>query len=441
MESYVKLIPLLYPLSLVQNEWFLNLYRNLLLSIFIENPSRNFTIDDLINFIFRNYNLRINNIPELEEVLSRLSEELTLQDKQYKLNPSKTIELEENFVKIIGIDDREDKTIIQEFKLAIEDFSDNEDLWNLFYENFCLPVVSHFYFNLTRSGLRQENEILQNYKSYINKFAKNKDEIHERTLGFLKKISTEFFKKHLIACIFFESLEGDIKNYDTIHELLEYPENLDYFLEKNLLILMGILSSLYSIEERIKSSTSAIASILFEDSFHKNIFEAEMNNKQIEHFKKNLRIESRQIISEVQNDWSQIKQGFTNIQSEFSTLEKKVEILKEGINKHSKLIVEAKSGVDTSVRSKHEASIHILKNKNVEVINKITEFSLFFFPSIIILLSAVFFFFNEYFFILLFACGGIFLLNLFYRLLELLINKKLVEYHKAESQEEIQSKT
>lgn len=447
MYHYTKLIPLLYPLNLEQNEWFFNLYRNLILAIYIENPNRSFNIDELVSFVSRNFNLNIKNIPELEEVLSRLSKdsnELISQNNSYLINPSKLVELEDAYTKVLGIDDAHDNHIIFEYEENLKDIievSVTHENWNLFYQNLFLPLVAHFYFNLTEFGLKSDKEILENYKSYIKKFPKNQDEIHSRTLKFFRSISTDFFKKHLIANIFFESVEGDIKEYDSIYLLLENKDSLDFFIIRNINFVMEILSTMFSIEDRIKSATSSISSLLFEDSFQRNLYYTEMANKQNEIFRKSIRKESDILMKEIHSDWETMKLSFSIIQKEFSTVESKIEILKEGINKHSKLILEAGSGLSKSVKSKHEASIHILKNKNVEVLNKITEFSMFFFISVILISAGIYAFFNEYFIPAISFFGVSYLLQLFYRLLEILINKKLIDYHKAELKEEIKTET
>jgi hypothetical protein len=439
MDSYTKLIPLLYPFQLTQNEWFINLYQNLIVSIFLENSGRSFTIDELISCIYRNYNLKINNVPELDAVLSILKNDKNLllvdANSKYSLNPSHINELEDNYIKILSIDDSEDSSIIIEFETELKEYitlDEEHTLWKKFYETFCLPLVQNFFQNLIQSGIKNEREIFQNYKFYMSNFQTNKDEIHTKTLNFLKNYSTKFFKKHLVALIFFESVEADIKNYSNLELVLESSQDLDFFLERNIIQFMDIMFSFYSIEERIKSSTSAIASLLVEDSFQKNLFFTENANRQNSFFRKNLREESYQILSDQQKEWETIKTGFQTMKNEFSGLETKVDFLKDGIQKHSKLIEEARMGVETSVKNKHESSIHILKNKNVELVNKITEVSLIFIPVSIIILSGIFFWFNEYFFISILPISLLYIVYLFFKFLEIFINKKLIEYHQAE---------
>jgi len=105
MNNYTSLIPLLFPFDLEGNSWFASLYKNLIISVFLENPGRTFNSDELLNFLSKNYSLKVVNIPEFNEILEMLSKEdgtLIPQLEKYAINPSKQAELEEFFYKDIG---------------------------------------------------------------------------------------------------------------------------------------------------------------------------------------------------------------------------------------------------------------------------------------------------------------------------------------------------
>ena len=140
MNNYISLIPLLYPLNLEGNSWFASLYKNLILSIFIENPGRAFNADDLVNFLFKNYSLKVENIPEFNEILEILAKEeeiLVLQLDKYTINPSKLAEIEDFYVKVLGIDDQEDATIQSNYE---EILFGNHFMMNYFCHSFIIFI-------------------------------------------------------------------------------------------------------------------------------------------------------------------------------------------------------------------------------------------------------------------------------------------------------------
>lgn len=438
MNKYTSLIPLLYPLNLEGNSWFATLYKNLLLSIFLENPGRSFNSDELINFLYKNYSLKVENVPEFAEILEILSKEddtLIFQSDKYTMNPGKVAEVEDFYVKVLGIDDQEDGQIQSEYEDSLKAYAtiDTEGLlWKSFYNDLFLPLVYHFYIRLTNPNYKTEKELLQSYKTFMGKFPQNKEEIHDVVTKFLLKNSSSFFKKHLIACIFFESVNGDIKEYDSILKLLEHPDNLDLFLERNMIYFMEIMLTMYSIEDRLKSSTASIASLLFEDSFSRNLHFTDIANKQNEFFKKNLREESSSILDSVKAENESLKAGFANLQTELSSMSGKVDTLKENFIKQSKSILKVQSSVEEKIKEHTENSINNLKNRNVEIINKITELSMIFVPVAIVLLSAVFYLIPEYILISAFGIGLLYLIRLSFYLFEIHLDRKLIQYFKNE---------
>jgi two-component SAPR family response regulator len=144
MNKYTSLIPLLYPLNLEGNSWFATLYKNLLLSIFLENPGRSFNSDELINFLYKNYSLKVENVPEFGEILEMLSKEdetLIFQSDKYTMNPGKVAEVEDFYVKVLGIDDQEDGQIQSEYEDSLKAYAtiDTEGLlWKSFYNDLFL---------------------------------------------------------------------------------------------------------------------------------------------------------------------------------------------------------------------------------------------------------------------------------------------------------------
>jgi len=437
MNNYISLIPLLYPLNLEGNSWFASLYKNLILSIFIENPGRAFNGDDLVNFLFKNYSLKVENIPEFNEILEILAKEeeiLVLQLDKYAINPSKLAEIEDFYVKVLGIDDQEDATIQSNYEEILKPYITIEDnsIWKSLYEELFLPLVYHFYIRLTNPNYKTEKELLQSYKTFMGKFPQNKDEIHAVLTKFLMSQGSSFFKKHLIACIFYESVNGEMKEYDSILKLLENPDNFDLFLERNILYFMEIMSTMYSIEDRLKSSTASIASLLFEDSFSRNLHYTDITNKQNESFKKNLRSESESILQSVKTDSQQLKAGLTNIQNEITNLNSTMETLKDNFVKQGKTIQKVQHTMEEKFKDHVENSMNNLKNRNVEIINKITELSMIFVPVTIVLLSAVFYLIPEYILVAAIGIGSIYLIRLFFYLFEMLLDKKLIQYYKNE---------
>lgn len=437
MNNYTSLIPLLYPLNLDGNLWFVSLYKNLILSVFIENPGRTFNGDDLINFLYKNYSLRVENVPEFNEILEILAKEeelLVLQVDKYAINPSKIVEVEEFYLKVLGIDDQEDATIKHAYLELLKPYTEAEGdlLWDSFYQDLFLPLVYHFYIRLTNPNYKTEKELLQSYKSFLGKFLQNKDEIHTVVTKFLIKQGDSFFKKHLIACIFYESVNGDMKEYDSILKLLENPDNLDLFLERNMLYFMEIMSTMYSIEDRLKASTASIASLLFEDSFSRNLHFTDITNKQNEIFKKNLRAESDSILDSVKTENQTLKAGVGNLQNEFISLNTKVDTLKENFEKQAKVIQKVQHTVEEKFKEHIENSMNNLKNRNVEIINKITELSMIFVPVAIVLLSAVFYLIPEYILTAVIGISSIYLIRLFFYLFEILLDNKLIQYFKNE---------
>ncbi len=438
MNQYTALIPLLYPLNLDGNAWFPNLYKNVILSIFLDNPGRAFGSDELIKYLSTNYSLKVQNVPEFEEILSMLSKEDQLilpQGEKYLINPSKQQEVEDYYTKVIGIDEQEDGNTKLEFESILKEITAVDEsglLWNSFYNELFLPLVYHFYIRLTNPTYKTEKELLQSYKSYINRFLQNKDEVHELTTNFLIKTSTSFFKKHLIACIFYESVNGEMKNYDSILKLLDHPDNLDLFLERNMIYFMEIMLTMYSIEERLKSSTASIASLLFEDSFNRNLHYTDITNKQNDFFKKNLRAESSTILENVQNENAALKTNLNTVQNDLSNVNSQIENLKENFNKQSKYIFKIQSTIEEKFKEHTENSINNLKNRNVEIINKITELSMIFVPATIILLSAVFYLLPAYILPAAFGIGIVYLVRVAFHLFEFQLDKKLIEYFKNE---------
>ena len=266
----------------------------------------------------------------------------------------------------------------------------------------------------------------------MGKFPQNKDEIHAVVTKFLMNQGSSFFKKHLIACIFYESVNGEMKEYDSILKLLENPDNFDLFLERNILYFMEIMSTMYSIEDRLKSSTASIASLLFEDSFSRNLHYTDITNKQNEFFKKNLRSESESILQSVKTDSQQLKAGLTNIQNEITNLNTTMETLKDNFVKQGKVIQKVQHTMEEKFKDHVENSMNNLKNRNVEIINKITELSMIFVPVTIVLLSAVFYLIPEYILVAAIGIGSIYLIRLFFYLFEMLLDKKLIQYYKNE---------
>ena len=173
MNKYTSLIPLLYPLNLEGNSWFATLYKNLLLSIFLENPGRSFNSDELINFLYKNYSLKVENVPEFGEILEILSKEddtLIFQSDKYTMNPGKVAEVEDFYVKVLGIDDQEDGQIQSEYEDSLKAYAtiDTEGLlWKSFYNDLFLPLVYHFYIRLTNPNYKTEKELLQSYKTFM----------------------------------------------------------------------------------------------------------------------------------------------------------------------------------------------------------------------------------------------------------------------------------
>lgn len=438
MNKYTSLIPLLYPLNLEGNSWFATLYKNLLLSIFLENPGRSFNSDELLNFLYKNYSLKVGNIPEFGEILEMLAKEdgnLVLQSDKYILNPSKVAEIEDFYVKVLGIDDAEDGQTKADYEESLKAYAtiDTEGLvWKSFQEDLFLPLVYHFYIRLTNPNYKTEKELLQSYKTFMGKFPQNKEEIHEIVTKFLLNKSSSFFKKHLIACIFFESVNGDIKEYDSIMKLLEHPDNLDLFLERNVLYFMEIMLTMYSIEDRLKSSTASIASLLFEDSFARNLHFTDIANKQNEFFKKNLRAESTSLLDSVKAENESLKIGFGNLQTELTSMTSKLDTLKENFTKQSKFILKVQTSVEEKFKEHTENSINNLKNRNVEIINKITELSMIFVPVSIVLLSAVFYLIPDYILLAALSLGLIYLIRLSFHLFEIHLDRKLISYFKNE---------
>ncbi len=438
MNKYTSLIPLLYPFNLEGNSWFATLYKNLILSVFLENPGRTFNSDELLNFLFKNYSLKVVNIPEFNEILEILTKEdatLIPQLEKFAMNPSKLVEMEDFYVKVLGIDDQEDGQTRVDYEESLRAYAsiDAEGLvWKSFYDDLFIPLIYHFYIRLTNPNYKTEKELLQSYKTFMGKFPQNKEEIHEIVTKFLLKKSSSFFKKHLIACIFFESVNGDLKDYDSIMKLLEHPDNLDLFLERNVLYFMEIMLTMYSIEDRLKSSTASIASLLFEDSFSRNLHYTDIANKQNEFFKKNLRAESSSILDSVKTENESLKSGFEILKNEIAQMTGKLENLKENFTKQSKFILKVQTSVEEKIKEHTENSVNNLKNRNVEIINKITELSMVFVPVAIVLLSAVFYLIPEY---ILFAAIGIvsiYLIRLSFYLFEIHLDKKLISYFKNE---------
>jgi len=438
MNNYTSLIPLLFPFDLEGNSWFASLYKNLIISVFLENPGRTFNSDELLNFLSKNYSLKVVNIPEFNEILEMLSKEdgtLIPQLEKYAINPSKQAELEEFFIKILGIDDQEDGETKKEYEECLKPYAtiDEEGLiWKSFYNDLFLPLVYHFYIRLTNPNYKTEKELLQSYKTFMGKFIQNKEEIHEVVMKFLLKKSSSFFKKHLIACIFYESVNGDMKEYDSILKLLEHPDNLDLFLERNILYFMEIMLTMYSIEDRLKSSTASIASLLFEDSFSRNLHYTDIANKQNEFFKKNLRIESTSLLDSVKTENENLKSSLDAVKLEISQMTGKLENLKENFNKQSKFILKVQTSVEEKLKEHTENSINNLKNRNVEIINKITELSMIFVPVAIVLLSAVFYLIPDYILLAALIVGSSYLIRLAFYLFEIHLDRKLISYFKNE---------
>jgi hypothetical protein len=266
----------------------------------------------------------------------------------------------------------------------------------------------------------------------MGKFIQNKEEIHEVVMKFLLKKSSSFFKKHLIACIFYESVNGDMKEYDSILKLLEHPDNLDLFLERNILYFMEIMLTMYSIEDRLKSSTASIASLLFEDSFSRNLHYTDIANKQNEFFKKNLRIESTSLLDSVKTENENLKSSLEAVKIEISQMTGKLENLKENFNKQSKFILKVQTSVEEKLKEHTENSINNLKNRNVEIINKITELSMIFVPVAIVLLSAVFYLIPDYILLAALIVGSSYLIRLAFYLFEIHLDRKLISYFKNE---------
>ena len=438
MNNYINIIPLLYPLNLDGTAWFAYLYKNLILSIFIENPGRSFNGDELVNFLYKNYSLKVENVPEFNEILEMLYKEdetLIFQSEKYSVNPSKLTEAEDSYIKILGIDDQEDANTRADFeeKLKLYGSIDEEGLvWKSFYEDLFLPLVYQFYLRLTNPNYKTEKELLQSYKTFIGKYPQNKTEIHDAVTKFLISKSSSFFKKHLIGCIFYESVNGDMKDYDSILKLLEEPDNLDLFLERSILYFMEIMSTMYSIEDRIKSSTSSIASLLFEDSFSRNLHYTDITNKQNEYFKKNLRNESTTLLESVKADNDKLKTQVENLQTQLLSVNSNVDTLKESQIKQMKAVLKVQSSVEEKFKEHTNNSIGNLKNRNVEIINKITELSMIFVPVAIVLLSVVFYLIQEYLLLAALAVGGFFLIRICFYLFDMLLNKKLIQYYKNE---------
>ena len=139
MNKYTSLIPLLYPLNLEGNSWFATLYKNLLLSIFLENPGRSFNSDELINFLYKNCSLKVENVPEFAEILEILSKEddtLIFQSDKYTMNPGKVAEVEDFYVKVLGIDDQEDGQIQSEYEDSLKRRKNFYNPIRLSWENF-----------------------------------------------------------------------------------------------------------------------------------------------------------------------------------------------------------------------------------------------------------------------------------------------------------------
>ena len=193
MNNYTSLIPLLFPFDLEGNSWFATLYKNLIISVFLENPGRTFNSDELLNFLSKNYSLKVVNIPEFNEILEMLSKEdgtLIPQLEKYAINPSKQADLEEFFIKILGIDDQEDGQTKSDYEECLKPYATiDEDglVWQSFYQDLFLPLVYHFYIRLTNPNYKTEKELLQSYKTFMGKFIQNKEEIHEVVMKFLLK--------------------------------------------------------------------------------------------------------------------------------------------------------------------------------------------------------------------------------------------------------------
>lgn len=438
MNNYISIIPLLYPLNLEGNLWFASLYKNLILSVFIENPGRSFNGDELINFLYKNYSLKAENVPEFNEILEMLYKEddtLIQQSDKYSINPVKLNEVEDFYIKVLGIDDQEDALTRADFEDKLKNYASiDEDglVWKSFYDDLFLPLVYQFYIRLTNPNYKTEKELLQSYKIFIGKYPQNKTEIHDCVTKFLLSKSNSFFKKHLIGCIFFESVNGDMKEYDSILKLLEHPDNLDLFLERNILYFMEIMSTMFSIEDRLKSSTSSIASLLFEDSFSRNLHYADITNKQNEYFKKNLRSESTALLESIKADNAKLKSEVGNLQSQITSVNTGVETLKDSLLKQTKAVLKVQSTVEEKLKEHIDNSIGNLKNRNVEIINKITELSMIFVPVVIVLLSVVFYLIPEYLLLSALLVGGAYCIRIFFHLFEILLNKKLIQYYKNE---------
>lgn len=438
MNQYTALIPLLYPLNLDGTSWFANLYKNIIISIFLDNPGRAFNSDELIKYLSQNYSLKVQNIPEFNEIVSMLSKEdelLVLQGDKFIFNSAKLQETEDYYIKVLGIDEQEDghtKIEFEELLKPVVNIDADGLIWKVFYHELFLPMVYHFYLRLTNPNYKTEKELLQSYKSYINRFLQNRDEIHELTANFLRQKANSFFKKHLIACIFFESVNGDMKEYDSILKLLEHPDNLDLFLERNMIYFMEIMMTMYSIEDRLKSSTASIASLLFEDSFNRNLHYTDITNKQNDFFKKNLRAESSTILENVKNDNQTLKTNLGALEKNLSNVSSQIEGLKENFNKQSKFLLKVQSTIDEKFKEHTENSISNLKNRNVEIINKITELSMIFVPATIILLSAVFYLIPNYILHAALGIGLIYFIRVSFHLFEFQLDKKLIEYFKNE---------
>ena len=108
-----------------------------------------------------------------------------------------------------------------------------------------------------------------------------------------------------------------------------------------------------------------------------------------------------------------------------------METLKDNFVKQGKVIQKVQHTMEEKFKDHVENSMN-LKNRNVEIINKITELSMIFVPVTIVLLSAVFYLIPEYILVAAIGIGSIYLIRLFFYLFEMLLDKKLIQYYKNE---------
>lgn len=438
MKQYLSIINLIYPINLDDESWFLYLYQNLILSVILENEGRTFSSDEIVNYLYKNYQIKVENIEEYEYIIESLveSDKLLKNQNKLKVNPEQKEDLQHYLERVQLFDDEEDQKTMVEFSELVSQYVSTEEpteLWNYFYEDVFLPLVYQFYIRLTNPNFRTETGLLEYYSRFLSRYTTNQHEIHEVAVHFLKAVSRTFFKKHLIGCIFYESLNGSLKEHETILKLIERPDTLDLFIERNISFFMEIMQTMHSVDDRLRSATNYIATLLFEDAFSKNLYFFESTNKQADSARSYVINEASKLITDLKAENAELKELIGKIQTDTSDIYSKIDVLKDNYSRQNKTIYKVQYSVDEKQKQNNQNSINQLKNKNVEIINKITEMSMVMIPIGVIVISLVYYFVPEYLWWVSIPFAGGYLLRLLLLLFEMLLNYKIILHYGLEN--------